>query len=122
MAFLGNVNFVEGRTPSKTTSLLLQKCLRGDGKVIENFLKSLNIKPDAFFNDINGDWQDKHFIGQHVFKVVRAAGHEGTEHDLWTTVTGDMAPYPVRVPKAGPPKKAILVTRKASKAASAQRV
>jgi len=118
MAFLGNVNFVEGRAPSKTAALVLQECL-GSVKVIETFLKSLQIKPDAFFNDIDGDWQDKHYIGQHVFKVVKAAGYAGTEHDLWTAVTGDPAPYPVKLPKVAPPSRAKLAPRKASKAASA---
>ena len=31
MTFLGNVDFVEGRAASKTTTLVLQKCLGGKG-------------------------------------------------------------------------------------------
>lgn len=104
MTFLGNVEFVEGRTASKTTALVLQKCL-DKGEVVNEFLEAMNIKPDAFFRDIDGDWNGRPFIGQHVFKVVQAAGYEGTEHDLWNTVTGDPAPYPVKLPPAPRPKK-----------------
>ena len=104
MTFLGSVNFVEGRTASKTTALVLQECLgcgkQDEGKAVSKFLATLKIKPDAFFADIDGDWSGRPFLGQHVFKVVQAAGYEGTEHDLWNTVTGDIAPYPVKISKA----------------------
>ena len=108
MTFLGNVDCVEDRAASKTTTLVLQKCLggKGDGRrAINKFLEAMRIKPDAFFHDIDGDWLRQPFIGQHVFKVVQAAGYEGTEHDLWNTVTGDQAPYPVKMSKMAGPKK-----------------
>lgn len=110
MAFLGSVEFVEGRSASKTTTLVLQRCLRcgkqDEGKAVDEFLKRMKINPDAFFRDIDGDWHGRPFIGEHVFKVVRAAGYEGTEHELWIAVTGDRAPYPVKKPKAADIRKA----------------
>jgi hypothetical protein len=110
MAFLGSLDFVEGRTVTKTMTLVLQRCLRcgsrDEGKAIDKFLKSMRIQSDAFFRDIEGDWSGRPFVGEHVFKVVQAAGYEGTEHDLWTTVTGYPAPYPVKMPKAPRAKKA----------------
>lgn len=109
MAFLGNVEFVEGRSASKTTAMVLQKCLgcskQDEVKAIGDFLEGLKIRPDAFFRDIDGDWDGRPFIGAHVYKIVLAAGYEGTEHDLWQSVTGDPAPYAVKVPKAARPKK-----------------
>jgi hypothetical protein len=104
MAFMGNLEFVEGRSASKTTTLLLQLCLgcgkKDEGKAIGVFLKGLRIQPDAFFRDIDGDWSGQPFIGEHVFKVVQAAGYAGTENDLWDAVTGNSAPYPVKMSKA----------------------
>jgi len=104
MSYLGNVDFVEGRAASKTTALMLEGCL-DEGESVNEFLETMKIKPDAFFKDIDGDWNGRPFIGEHVFKVVQAAGYEGTEHDLWNTVTGDPAPYPVKLPKVARPKK-----------------
>ena len=108
MAFIGNVEFVEGRPASKTTTLVLKRCLhcgKDDGKVINEFLETLNIVPDAFFRDIDGDWDGRPFIGGHVFNIVQKAGYEGTEHDLWESVTGNLAPYPVKNAKKPAPKK-----------------
>jgi hypothetical protein len=97
MSFVGKVEFVEGRSASETTSLVLRHCLGcgkdDNGVAIGSFLKRLKISPIAFFKDIDGDWHDRPFVGQHVFKVVTAAGYEGTEHDLWLAVTGNLAPY-----------------------------
>jgi hypothetical protein len=110
MTFLGDMDFVEGRSASKTTTLMLRRCLgcvkEDDGKSVGKFLDGLKIKAEAFFRDIDGDWGGRPFIGQHVFKVVQAAGYEGTENDLWATVTGSFAPYPVRKVKVVAPKKA----------------
>lgn len=104
MGFLGSLEFAEGRSVNKTTTMVLERCLgcgnRDQGKAIAEFLTSLRIQPDAFFRDIQGDWSGRPFLGEHVFKIVQAAGYEGTEHDLWTTVTGYPAPYPVKSPKA----------------------
>lgn len=104
MGYLGSVDFVEGRSFSKTTSLVLQRCLgcsSADGRhAIGEFLGTLRIQPEAFFRDIDGDWNGRPFLGEHVYKVVKAAGYEGTEHDLWTAVTGFPAPYPIKAPKA----------------------
>ena len=113
MTMLGHVDFKEGRSASQTTALVLQRCLgtgKDDGtKAVNKFLEGIKIKPIAFFSDIDGDWQGRPFIGQHVFKVVQAAGYEGTEHDLWNTVTGDPAPYAVKSPKTDRIKKAKAV-------------
>lgn len=104
MTFTGDLDFKEGRSPSQTTTILLQRCLRCvrgvETKGIGDFLEGLFIKPVAFFADINGDWAGRPFLGQHVFKVLQAAGYEGTEHDLWYSVTGRTAPYKVTKPKA----------------------
>jgi len=106
MRFTGDLDFKEGRSPSQTTTILLQRCLgcaRGDEtKSMEEFLKGLFIKPVAFFTDINGDWVGRPFLGQHVFKVLQAAGYKGTEHDLWYSVTGRTAPYAVKKLKSEP--------------------
>ena len=105
MTFLGNLDFNEGRNPCQTTTIVLQRCLDGEGKDIETFLKGLSIDPQAFFTDINADWLRRPFIGQHVFKVLQAAGYKGTENDIWESVTGSTAPYAVRKPKAEPKKR-----------------
>jgi hypothetical protein len=109
MTLLGSLDFVEGRSVGKTTIMVLQRCLHcgsGEGReAIDVFLKGLKIQPDAFFRDIEGDWSGRPFIGGHAFKIVQAAGYEGTEHDFWTTVTGYPAPYPVKMPKVAPAKK-----------------
>jgi hypothetical protein len=110
MKFTGDLDFKEGRSPSQTTTILLQRCLgctRGvETKGIGDFLEGLFIKPVAFFADINGDWAGRPFLGQHVFKVLQAAGYEGTEHDLWYSVTGRTAPYAVRKVKSEPKRRA----------------
>jgi len=102
MAFLGNVPFSAKRSPSQTAAIVMQRCFkRGDHDsetTIEKFLESLSIMPEAFFRDIDTDWLQRPFIGQHVFKVVQAAGYAGTENDLWESVTGSDAPYPIRQP------------------------
>ena len=96
MTFIGDVEFVEGRSHSNTTTMVLRRCLgyenQAGEKEIDGFLKRLSIKPDAFFKDIDADWLARPFIGQHVFKVVQSAGYLGTEDDLWLAVTGSMAP------------------------------
>jgi hypothetical protein len=110
MAFLGNVAFSEKRSPSQTAALVMQRCFKGrkqGGEVtVEKFLESLSIKPEAFFRDIDADWLQRPFIGQHVFKVVQAAGYAGTENDLWESVTGSDAPYPIRPPLKSSARKA----------------
>ena len=102
----GDLDFKEGRSPSQTTTLLLQRCLgcaQGDeGKGIGKFFAGVLIKAEAFFRDIEGDWAARPFIGQHAFKILQMAGYMGTEHDLWNSVTGNTAPYPVKKPKAEP--------------------
>lgn len=109
MKFAGDLDFDEGRTPSQTTTILLQRCLgcsKGDQtKGIGEFLEGMLIKPSAFFKDINGDWIVRPFLGQHAFKVLQAAGYEGTEHDLWYSVTGRTAPYKVTKPKPEPKRR-----------------
>ena len=113
MTFIGDVAFVEGRSLSKTTTLVLRKCLgceKQDGeKGIDGFLKGLSIKPEAFFKDIDADWIGRPFIGQHVFKVVQAAGYRGTEDDLWLAVIGATAPYAIK--ERGGPQKESAVTK-----------
>lgn len=108
MTFLGDLDYVEGRSVEKTTTMVLERCLccgsKDQGKTINEFLKNMRIQPDAFFRDIMGDWAGRPFLGGHVFKVVQAAGYEGTEHDLWTTVMGYPAPYPVKIVKVAKPK------------------
>ncbi len=96
--------------------MVLRKCLgceKQDGEEgIDKFLKGLSIKPEAFFKDIDADWTDKPFIGQHVFKVVEAAGYGGTEDDLWLAVTGGTAPY-VGKGRGGQSRKPAAVKAKA---------
>jgi hypothetical protein len=103
MAFTGNVAFQDGRSPSKTTAMVLGRCLgcgqKAAGAAIEAFLEKHDIKPSAFFTDIDGNWADKPYIGQHVFRVVQAAGYGGTENDLWLAVTDETAPYRTTQPK-----------------------
>jgi hypothetical protein len=103
MAFTGNVEFLEGRSPSKTTAMVLRRCLGcgqdAAGAAIEAFLEKHGIKPSAFFTDIDGNWAAKPFIGQHVLKTVQAAGYGGTENDLWLAVTDETAPYRTTQPK-----------------------
>lgn len=114
MSFIGDLDFKEGRSPSQTTKILLQRCLgcaKGDEtKGIGAFLEGMQIKPSAFFMDIDGDWASRPFLGQHVFKVLHTAGYMGTEHDLWNTVTGSAAPYAVKKLKAPPKKRAAKKT------------
>ncbi len=114
MTFVGDVEFKEGRAPSRTTTMVLERCLtcekQAAAKGIGDFLKAMSIKPEAFFHDIDGDWGGRPFIGQHVFKVVQAAGYGGTEHDLWYSVMGHDAPYPVKKLKA-PLKDAVQKAR-----------
>ena len=99
MTFIGDVKFVDGRSPSDAAALVLRRCLRCEkqegSERIGTFLERLSISPRAFFADIDTRWMDRPFIGQHVFKVVRAAGYEGSENDLWLAVTGNAAPYRV---------------------------
>ena len=118
MAFIGNVEFKDGRAPSQTTTLVLQRCLGCDkltgAKDIGDFLEGMAIRPEAFFHDINGDWTGRPFIGQHVFKVVQAAGYGETEHDLWFSVMGHDAPYPIKKAKS-PLKEAIQRVRRKKK-------
>ena len=94
----------------------MRKCLgceKQDGaKEIDGFLKGLSIKPEAFFKDIDANWTDKPFIGQHVFKVVHAAGYRGTEDDLWLAVTGGTAPYATKE-RGGQPKRPAVAKVKA---------
>jgi hypothetical protein len=110
---IGDVEFVEGRSPRETTTAVLQNCLGSEKKAgqkqIDGFLKQLSIKPDAFFNDIDTDWLGRPFIGQHVFKVAQSAGYLGSEDDLWLAVTGSTAPYAVK--GRGVPPKKVLVTK-----------
>jgi hypothetical protein len=100
MTFLGDIEVVEGRSPSNTTTVLLRECLgnkkEAGGKDIAGFLEGLSIKPEAFFKEIDADWIGRPFIGQYVFSVVQSAGYKGTEDDLWLAVTGARAPYPVK--------------------------
>jgi len=110
MAFLGNVAFSAKRSPSQTAAIVMQRCFKrrenGSATTIEKFLESMSIKPEAFFRDIDADWLQKPFIGQHVFKVVQAAGYAGTENNLWESVTGYEAPYPIRQTAKSPPHQA----------------
>ena len=103
MAFTGDVEFLEGRSPSKTTTMVLRRCLACGQETadaaIEAFLEEHAIRPAAFFADIDGSWADKPYIGQHVFKTVQAAGYGGTENDLWLAVTDHAAPYRTTPPK-----------------------
>jgi len=105
MTFIGDLDFKDGRTPSQTTTLVLGRCLEAMGKDIDTFLQGMSINPLAFFSDINTDWLRRPFIGQHVFKVLQAAGYKGTENDIWYSVTGSTAPYAVKRPKAEPKKR-----------------
>jgi len=118
MAFLGNVAFSAKRSPSQTVAIVMQRCFRrrkpGSETTVEKFLESLSIKPEAFFRDIDADWLWRPFIGQHVFKVVQAAGYAGTENDLWESVTGSGAPYPIRQPlKSSTAKARVAATTRA---------
>ena len=103
MAFTGDVEFLEGRSPSKTTTMVLRRCLACGQETadaaIEAFLEEHAIRPAAFFTDIDDSWADKPYIGQHVFKTVQAAGYGGTENDLWLAVTDHAAPYRTTPPK-----------------------
>lgn len=114
MTFIGDVEFVDGRSPSETTTVILLKCLRRKNntgeKDLDRFFERLSIKPGAFFNEINTDWVAKPFIGQHVFKVVQAAGYEGTEADLWIAITGTTAPYGIK--RHGAQRKKSAVTKR----------
>jgi hypothetical protein len=110
MAFTGEVEFVDGRAPSKTAAMVLRRCL-GCGQeaaeaAIEAFLRKLSIKPSAFFADIDDSWADKPYLGQHVYKTVLAAGYGGTENDLWLAVTDHAAPYRTTKPKRETARKA----------------
>ena len=122
MTFLGDVKFVEDRAPSETTALVLRRCLdcgqQAAGAAIATFLEQRSIKPSAFFADIDGSWTDKPFIGQHVFKVVTAAGYGGTENDLWLAVTDQTAPYKIAKPKPEAKPKAFRRVTKAQWAAA----
>ncbi len=99
MAFIGDVAFVYGRSPSKTTAIVLRRCLKAKGDDTDSFLRAMSIKPETFFREIDDNWYRKPFIGQHVFKVAQAAGYGGTENDLWLAVTDQDAPYRVSKPK-----------------------
>jgi hypothetical protein len=114
MTFIGDVALVQGRSPSETTTVVLRKCLGCDKQAaereIDGFLESLSIKPAAFFKDIDADWIQRPFIGQHVFKVVQAAGYGGTEDDLWFAVVGARAPYAIKG-RGGQQKKKAAVTK-----------
>jgi hypothetical protein len=100
MRFIGDLDFQEKRSPSQTTTALLQLCLgcaKGEEtEGIKELFKGLLIKPEAFFAMINGNWAGRPFLGQYAFRVVQAAGYKGTEHDLWYSVTGRTAPYAVK--------------------------
>jgi hypothetical protein len=108
MRFTGDLDYRETRSPGQTTTILLQRCLgcpKGEeAGGIGKFLEGLSIKPAAFFSDIDGDWAGRPFLGQHAFKVLQAAGYQGTEHDLWYSVTGRTAPYKVRKSAVAVPK------------------
>jgi hypothetical protein len=112
MGFLGEMEFKDGRPPSQTTSLILQRCLgckrQDPGKELEEFFKSLSITQKAFAKDIDADWESQPFVGQHAFKIAQAAGYEGSENEFWLSTTGRDAPYPIKkipVPKKPRPKK-----------------
>ena len=117
MTFIGDVEFMEGRSPSKTTTVVLRKCLgcrkQAGEKEIDGLLERLSITPGAFFKEIDADWIGRPFIGQHVFKVVQAAGYRGTEDDLWVAVTGGTAPYAIKE-RAGQPKRLAVAKVKAA--------
>ena len=93
MAFIGDVEFVSGRSPSKTIAIVLRRCLKATGDETDGFLRAMSIKPEALFREIDDDWSRKPFLGQHVFKVVQAAGYGGTENNLWLAITDQTAPY-----------------------------
>jgi hypothetical protein len=116
MRFIGDLDFRAGRSPSQTTTILLQRCLgcaKGDEATgVERFLERLLITPLAFFMEINGDWAGRPFLGKHVFKVLQAAGYQGTEHDLWYSVTGRTAPYMVKGLKTEQKRRAVRNARK----------
>jgi len=106
MRFVGDLDYKEGRSPGQTTAVVLQRCLQALGKDTAEFLEALSIQPGAFFVSINTDWARRPFVGRHVFRVLQAAGYEGTEHDIWYSVTGCTAPYRVTMqPPQAPPKK-----------------
>ena len=106
MAFPGDMDFKEGRSPSQTTTLILQQCLgssrKSEGKELDDFFKGLAISQGAFARDIDADWVNQPFIGQHAFKIIQAAGYQGTENDLWLAVTGRDAPYHINKPTKKP--------------------
>lgn len=99
MTFIGDVAFVEGRSPSKTTAIVLRRCLKATGDDTDDFLRAMSVQPVTFFGELDDDWSRKPFIGQHVFKIVQAAGYGGTENDLWLAVTDQAAPYKIAKPK-----------------------
>jgi hypothetical protein len=109
MGFLGEVDFKDGRSPSQTTTLILQRCLgcarQDPGNELEGFFKSLAITQKAFAKDIDADWDLQPFVGQHAFKIAQAAGYEGSENDFWLSTTGRDAPYPIKKIKLPPPPK-----------------
>jgi hypothetical protein len=114
MAFAGDMDFKEGRSPSQTTTLILQQCLgkskKSKGNELEDFFEGLAISSRAFAKDIDADWITKPFIGQHAFKIVLAAGYEGTENDFWLAITGRDAPYFIKKPAKKPsPRKSKTV-------------
>jgi len=119
MASHNSLVFLEGRSVSKTVMLVLESCLGGGdqdgGKAISEFFTRMKIHQEAFFRDISGDWDGRPFLGEHAYKIVRAAGYEGTEHDLWIAVTGFEAPYALKAPKVSALDKAAAVA--ATKAA-----
>jgi hypothetical protein len=110
MRFAGDLGYKAGRSPSQTTAILLQRSLAcapgSEEKRIREFLEGLSITPSVFFADINGDWDGRPFLGRHAFKVLQAAGYQGTEHDLWYSVTGRTAPYFVKKTKPEPKRSA----------------
>ena len=122
MTFIGDVEFMEGRSPSKTTTVVLRKCLgcrkQAGEKEIDGLLERLSITPGAFFKEIDADWIGRPFIGQHVFKVVQAAGYAGTEDDLWLAVTGASAPYAIKA-REGQQKKPVVTKLKTVREARA---
>lgn len=110
MTFPGDRDLHEGRSPSQTTTLLLRQCLglswKSQGKEIDDFFEGMAIKQTDFARDIDVDWAAQPFVGQHAFKILQAAGYEGTPNDLWQAVTGQDAPYHIQKPAKKPaPKK-----------------
>jgi hypothetical protein len=106
MAFPGDLDFKEGRSPSQTMTLILQRCLgssrKSEGNELDDFFAGLAISLRAFAKDIDTDWVTKPFVGQHAFKIGQAAGYQGTENDLWLAVIGRDAPYHIKRPAKKP--------------------